>query len=213
MHTKAKYLIGQLRSLGFQDWQCAVAIMQHGSRLEACIAFLLEDHIASEEESRAYMVAHTLAPPIDVSEELQMLAEAQVPLCSLAPHTHMPHLCLGSPLWFSGYPPVWAAQGYMLSDPADGSLHEERHDTIPLQDFLGLPMDIVERAVADADGDLEAAVDSLLEQAERQPDQEVVTPKQTYLQLSSHHQQGPPQQNGHSPWQSTPTQPGRPPIT
>lgn len=103
MHTKAKYLIGQLRSLGFQDWQCAVAIMQHGSHLEACIAFLLEDHITSEEESRAYMVAHALAPPIDVSEELQMLAEAQVPLCSLESqthtythtHTHTPHLCLG----------------------------------------------------------------------------------------------------------------------
>ena len=79
MHTKAKYLIGQLRSLGFQDWQCAVAIMQHGSHLEACIAFLLEDHITSEADSRAYMVAHALAPPIDVSEELQMLAEAQVP--------------------------------------------------------------------------------------------------------------------------------------
>lgn len=82
-----------------------------------------------------------------------------------------------------------------------------------MQDFLGLPMDKVERAVADADGDLEAAVDSLLERAERQPDQEVVTPKQTYLQHNNHHQQGPPQQNGHSPWQSTPTPPGRPPVT
>ena len=79
MHTKAKYLIGQLRALGFQDWQCAVAIMQHGSHLEACIAFLLEDHITSEEDSKAYMVAQALAPPIDVTEELQMLADAQVP--------------------------------------------------------------------------------------------------------------------------------------
>ena len=88
MHTKAKYLIGQLRLLGFQDWQCAVAIMQHGSHLEACIAFLLEDRITSEEESRAFMVAHTLAPPIDVTEELQMLAEAQVPFHSLLSHAH-----------------------------------------------------------------------------------------------------------------------------
>ncbi len=98
MHTKAKYLIGQLRSLGFQDWQCAVAILQHGSHLEACIAFLLEDHVTSEEESRAYMVAHTLAPPIDVTEELQMLAEAQVlfhPLTITHAHMSPQTLCRG----------------------------------------------------------------------------------------------------------------------
>ena len=67
--------------------------------------------------------------------------------------------------------------------------------------------------MADADGDLEAAVDSLLERAERPPEQEVVTPKQAYLQLNNHHHHAPPQQNGHSPWQSTPTQPGKPPKT
>ena len=79
-----------------------------------------------------------------------------------------------------------------------------------LQGFLGLPMDVVERAVADTDGDLEAAVDSLLERAERQPDQEAVTPKQNHLQLNHHRQQLPPQQNGHPPWQSTPQPPGKP---
>ena len=71
-------------------------------------------------------------------------------------------------------------------------------------------MDVVERAVADMDGDLEAAVDSLLERAERQPDEEAVTPKQNYLQLNHHHQQLLPQQNGHPPWQSTPPPPGKP---
>ncbi len=82
-----------------------------------------------------------------------------------------------------------------------------------MQGFLGLPMDVVERAVADADGDIEAAVDSLLERAERPPEQEVVTPKQAYLQLNNHHQHALPQQNGHPPWQSTPTRPGKPPKT
>ena len=77
-HTKAKYLISQLQALGFHDWQCAVAIMQYGSNLEACIAFLLEDHITSEEDSKAYMVARAHTPPIDISEELRMLADAQV---------------------------------------------------------------------------------------------------------------------------------------
>ena len=77
-HTKAKYLISQLQALGFHDWQCAVAIMQYGSNLEACIAFLLEDHITSEEDSKAYMVASAHTPPIDISEELGMLADAQV---------------------------------------------------------------------------------------------------------------------------------------
>ena len=79
-----------------------------------------------------------------------------------------------------------------------------------MQGFLGLPMDVVERAVADSDGDLEAAVSSLLERAERAPEPEVVTPKQAYLQLNNHHQHAPTQQNGHSPWQSTPTRPGKP---
>ena len=85
-----------------------------------------------------------------------------------------------------------------------------QHRAASLQGFLGLPMDVVERAVADMDGDLEAAVDSLLERAERQPDEEAVTPKQNYLQLNHHHQQLLPQQNGHPPWQSTPPPSGKP---
>ena len=80
MHTKAKYLVSQLQVLGFADWQCAVAVMQHGSNLEACIALLLEDRLPSEEHCKQYMVSHAPTPPIDLSEELRMLADAQVML-------------------------------------------------------------------------------------------------------------------------------------
>lgn len=55
-----------------------MAIMQHGSNLEACIGFLLEDHIPSEEASRQWLVAHAVMPPIDISEEFRMLSDAQV---------------------------------------------------------------------------------------------------------------------------------------
>ena len=79
-----------------------------------------------------------------------------------------------------------------------------------LQGFLGLQIDLVERAVADLEGDLEAAVDSLLARAERQPEQETVTPMQTHAHLNSLHQQTPPQQNGHALWQNTPPPPGKP---
>ena len=80
MHTKAKYLVSQLQVLGFVDWQCAMAVMQHGSNLEACIAFLLEDHLLSEDQCKQYMASHALTPPIDLSEELSMLTDAQVRL-------------------------------------------------------------------------------------------------------------------------------------
>ena len=53
MHIKAKYLISQLQALGVHDWQCAVAVMQCGSNLEGCVAFLLEDIITSEEDLKA----------------------------------------------------------------------------------------------------------------------------------------------------------------
>ena len=74
------------------------------------------------------------------------------------------------------------------------------------QGFLGLPMDIVERAVADCEGDLEMAVNALLERPEQQ---KAPTPKQAQSHFSSSHHQTPPQQNGHSPWQDTPTPPGK----
>ena len=79
-----------------------------------------------------------------------------------------------------------------------------------MQGFLGLPMDVIEQAVADSEGDLEAAVDSLLQQAERQPDP--ATPKQGQPQPQTQQQQSkhvPLQQNGHLPWQDTPTPSGR----
>ena len=87
MHAKAQYLVSQLQVLGFADWRCAAAVMQHGSDLEACITFLLEEHLLSEEHCKQYMALHALAPPIDLSEELRMLADAQVMLtecCSLS---------------------------------------------------------------------------------------------------------------------------------
>lgn len=83
MATKARWLLGQLQVLGFPDWQCAVAVLRHGSNLHDGVAFLLEDHVTSEEQSRAYMASAVDSPDIDISEELQMLAEAQV-----RPHTH-----------------------------------------------------------------------------------------------------------------------------
>ena len=52
--------------------------MQHGSNLEACVGYLLEDPIPSEEASRQWLVAHGVIPPIDISEELRMLLDAQV---------------------------------------------------------------------------------------------------------------------------------------
>ena len=77
-----------------------------------------------------------------------------------------------------------------------------------MQGFLGLPMDVIEQAVADSDGDLEAAVDSLLQQAERQHDP--ATPKQSLPQPQQQQSRHVPlPQNGHSPWQDTPTPSGR----
>lgn len=78
MATKARWLLGQLQLLGFRDWQCAVAVLRHGSNLHAAITFLLEDHVTSEEQSRAYMASAVDSPDIDINEELQMLSEAQV---------------------------------------------------------------------------------------------------------------------------------------
>ena len=74
-----------------------------------------------------------------------------------------------------------------------------------MQGFLGLPMDVVERAVADCEGDLEAAVNALLERPEQQ---RALTPKQSQSHSSTSHHQTTPQQNGHSPWQDTPLPPG-----
>ena len=79
-HTKAKYLVSQLQVLGFVDWQCAMAVMQHGSNLEACIALLLEDHLLSEEHCKQYMASQAATPPINLAEELRMLEDAQVML-------------------------------------------------------------------------------------------------------------------------------------
>ena len=78
MHTKAQYLVSELQVLGFADWQCAAAVMQHGSDLEACIALLLEGSLLSEEHCKRYMATCLLTPPIDLSEELRMLSDAQV---------------------------------------------------------------------------------------------------------------------------------------
>ena len=76
-----------------------------------------------------------------------------------------------------------------------------------MQGFLGLPLDVIEQAVADSEGDLEAAVNSLLQQAERQPDP--ATPKQGLPQPQQQQPKHVPlQQNGHSPWQDTPTPSG-----
>ena len=86
----------------------------------------------------------------------------------------------------------------------------KQHSYSFLQGFLGIPIDLVERAVAELEGDLEAAVDSLLARAERQSEQETVTPTQTHAHLNYHHQQTPPQQNGHTLWQNTPPPPGKP---
>lgn len=78
MATKARWLLGQLQLLGFPDWQCAVAVLRYGSDLHGAIAFLLEEHVTSEEQSRAYMASAVESPDIDITEELQILAEAQV---------------------------------------------------------------------------------------------------------------------------------------
>lgn len=76
-----------------------------------------------------------------------------------------------------------------------------------MQGFLGLPLDVIEQAVAESEGDLESAVDSLLQQAERQPDP--ATPKQRLPQPQQQQPKHVPfQQNGHSPWQDTPTPSG-----
>ncbi len=91
MATKARWLLGQLQLLGFPDWQCAVAVLRHGSNLHDGVAFLLEDHVTSEEQSRAYMACAVDSPDIDISEELHMLAEAQVrdhwPFATLQSHS------------------------------------------------------------------------------------------------------------------------------
>ncbi|EIE23824.1 hypothetical protein COCSUDRAFT_83699 [Coccomyxa subellipsoidea C-169] len=132
MATKARWLLGQLQLLGFPDWQCAVAVLRHGSNLHDGVAFLLEDHVTSEEQSRAYMACAVDSPDIDISEELHMLAEAQ--------------------------------------------------------SCLGLPMSVMERAVADTDGDIQAAVDALM----GQPD----VSKAAGLHLS--HSEGPSHPQSHS---------------
>ncbi|BDA47722.1 hypothetical protein COCOBI_10-5730 [Coccomyxa sp. Obi] len=133
MATKARWLLGQLQLLGFPDWQCAVAVLRYGSDLHGAIAFLLEDHVTSEEQSRAYMASAVDSPDIDITEEMQMLAEAQ--------------------------------------------------------SCLGLPMSVVEKAVADADGDIQAGVNALLSQSEgSNPDQ-----------LHASHSEGPPQLQTHPP--------------
>ena len=76
-----------------------------------------------------------------------------------------------------------------------------------MQEFLGLPIDDIEQAVADSEGDLEAAVDSLLQQAHCQPNP--ATPKQGLPQPQQQQPEHLPlQQNGHSPWQDTPTPSG-----
>lgn len=83
MATKARYLLGQLQALGFPDWHCAVAVLRHGSDMRRVLEFLLEEHITSAEQSHAYMASAVESPDIDISEELQMLSEAQVRLAAL----------------------------------------------------------------------------------------------------------------------------------
>jgi hypothetical protein len=78
MAAKARYLMGQLQSLGFADWQAAPAVLAHGADLHAALAFLLERRIASPEQAAAYMAAAQHSPDIGVAEELAMVAEAQV---------------------------------------------------------------------------------------------------------------------------------------
>jgi len=38
MAAKARYLLAQLQQLGFAEWQCAPAVLRHGSNLQACPA-------------------------------------------------------------------------------------------------------------------------------------------------------------------------------
>lgn len=78
MAARARYLMGQLQSLGWADWQCAPALLAHGSDLAAALAFLLEERIASPAQAQAFMAAAAGAPDIDVAEELAMVAQAQV---------------------------------------------------------------------------------------------------------------------------------------
>ena len=49
------------------------------------LEFLLEEHVKSEEQSREYMAAMAGGPDIDISEELQMLSEAQVAVPRVLP--------------------------------------------------------------------------------------------------------------------------------
>ncbi|KAK9814734.1 hypothetical protein WJX72_010679 [[Myrmecia] bisecta] len=77
MH-KALYLVAQLQQLGFPEWQCIPAVQHHGSNLEAAVIFLLDGNIASEEDARRTMQsAGMTAPDVDITEELNQLADAK----------------------------------------------------------------------------------------------------------------------------------------
>ena len=76
--VKARWLMHQLQSLGFRDWQCAPAVLAHGSDLHASLAFLLEEAIATPEQAKEFMARPHAPPDIDIAEELAMVAAAQV---------------------------------------------------------------------------------------------------------------------------------------
>ena len=136
--------------------------------------------------------------------------------------THV-HLSVSKQLT-SGARSVWIASSKLVRIPSilhkagEGRGHQQRckikidsnERTVQhgfMQGFLGLPLDVIEQAVADSEGDLGSAVDSLLQQAERQPDP--ATPKQRLPQPQQQQPKHVPlQQNGHSPWHDTPTPPG-----
>lgn len=70
---KAQSLIGQLQSLGFQDWQCVPAIMAHGSNLEDAVTFLLDGRVLSEQHAQELLRSETELPQIDITPELTRL--------------------------------------------------------------------------------------------------------------------------------------------
>ena len=75
--ARARHIMGQLQSLGYADWQAAPAVLRHGSDLPSALAFLLEEHIRTPAEARAFLAAAAPQPSIAIAEELAMVAQAQ----------------------------------------------------------------------------------------------------------------------------------------